>query len=80
LSAARHSAASLTPPDRLGPFLATPPDRRREQFLTTLAKLMNDEALHPLLHGTAMEGRRAHRRDAAAQALGLGPREFAAVG
>jgi monoamine oxidase len=118
--------SALTPPDRLGPFLATPPDRRREEFLTTLAKLMGDEALRPLLHaerlwgidpftqgyvtawrpgdvlavgplhGTHeppfyvcgsdqwvagyMEGAVRTGRDAASQALGLGPREFAAVG
>ncbi len=47
----QRSALAATPPDRLAPFLATPPERRREEFLTTLAKLMNDEALHPLLHG-----------------------------
>jgi monoamine oxidase len=118
--------SALTPPDRLGPFLATPPDRRREEFLATLAALMGEEALHPLLHaerlwgidpftqgyvtawrpgdvmavgplhGTHeppfyvcgsdqwvagyMEGAVRTGRDAASQALGLGPREFAAVG
>jgi hypothetical protein len=41
---------------------------------------MNDEALHPLLHGSAMEGAVRTWHDAASQALGLGPREFAAVG
>jgi monoamine oxidase len=117
--------SSLTPPDRLGPFLATPPDRRREEFLATLAALMGDEALHPLLHaerlwaldpftqgyvtawrpgdvmavgplhGTHeppfyvcgsdqwvagyMEGAVRTGRDAASQALGLGPREYAAA-
>ena len=118
--------SALTPPDRLGPFLATPPDRRREEFLATLAALMGDEALHPLLHaerlwatdpytqgyvtawrpgdvmavgplhGTHeppfyvcgsdqwvagyMEGAVRTGRDAASQALGLGPREYVAVG
>jgi hypothetical protein len=76
----QRSALAATPPDRLAPFLATPPERRREEFLTTLAKLMNDEALHLLLHGSAMEGAVRSGRDAASQALGLGPREFAAVG
>jgi monoamine oxidase len=117
--------SSLTPPDRLGPFLATPPDRRREEFLATLAALMGDEALHPLLHaerlwaldpftqgyvtawrpgdvmavgplhGTHeppfyvcgsdqwvagyMEGAVRTGRDAASQALGLGPREYASA-
>jgi monoamine oxidase len=117
--------SSLTPPDRLGPFLATPPDRRREEFLATLAALMGDEALHPLLHaerlwaldpftqgyvtawrpgdvmavgplhGTHeppfyvcgsdqwvagyMEGAVRTGRDAASQALGLGPREYTAA-
>jgi monoamine oxidase len=117
--------SSLTPPDRLGPFLATPPERRREEFLATLAALVGDEALHPLLHaerlwatdpytrgyvtawrpgdvmavgplhGTHeppfyvcgsdqwvagyMEGAVRTGRDAASQALGLGPREFVAV-
>jgi monoamine oxidase len=117
--------SSLTPPDRLGPFLATPPERRREEYLATLAALMGDEALHPLLHserlwatdpytrgyvtawrpgdvmavgplhGTHeppfyvcgsdqwvagyMEGAVRTGRDAASQALGLGPREFVAV-
>jgi monoamine oxidase len=118
--------SALTPPDRLGPLLATPPGRRREEFLATLAALMGDEALHPLLHaerlwatdpftrgyvtawwpgdvmavgplhGTHeppfyvcgsdqwvagyMEGAVRTGRDAASQALGLGPREFLAVG
>jgi monoamine oxidase len=117
--------SALTPPDRLGPFLATPPARRREEFLATLASLMGDEALQPILHaerlwatdpftrgyvsawrpgdvmavgplhGTHeppfyvcgsdqwvagyMEGAVRTGRDAASQALGLGPREFAAV-
>jgi monoamine oxidase len=118
--------SALTPPDRLGPFLATPPDRRREEFLAMLAALMGEESLHPLLHaerlwgidpftqgyvtawrpgdvmavgplhGTHeppfyvcgsdqwvagyMEGAVRTGRDAASRALGLGPREFAAVG
>ncbi len=117
--------SSLTPPDRLGPFLAMPPERRREEYLATVAALMGEEALHPLLHaerlwgidpftqgyvtawrpgdvmavgplhGTHeppfyvcgsdqwvagyMEGAVRTGRDAAAQALGLGPREFAAA-
>jgi monoamine oxidase len=117
--------SSLTPPDRLGPFLATPPERRREEYLATLAALMGEEALHPLmhaerlwaidpftqgyvtawrpgdvmavgpLHGTHeppfyvcgsdqwvagyMEGAVRTGRDAASQALGLGPREYAAA-
>ena len=118
--------SSLTPPDRLGPFLATPPELRREEFLDTLAALMGADALHPILHaerlwgidpytkgyvtawrpgdvmavgplhGTHeppfyvcgsdswvagyMEGAVRTGRDAASQALGLGRREFAAVG
>jgi monoamine oxidase len=117
--------SALTRPDRLGPLLATPPGRRREEFLATLAALMGDEALHPLLHaerlwatdpftrgyvtawwpddvmavgplhGTHeppfyvcgsdqwvagyMEGAVRTGRDAASQALELGPREFLAV-
>ncbi len=117
--------SSLTPPDRLGPFLAMPPEQRREEYLATLAALMGEEALHPQLHaerlwgidpftqgyvtawrpgdvmavgplhGTHeppfyvcgsdqwvagyMEGAVRTGRDAAAQALGLGPREFAAA-
>jgi monoamine oxidase len=43
--------SSLTPPDRLGPFLATPEAQRREEFLMMLAGLIGDEALHPILHG-----------------------------
>ena len=39
--------SSLTPPDRLGPFLASP-DRRTE-FLRELAALFGDEALEPIL-------------------------------
>jgi monoamine oxidase len=117
--------SSLTPPDRLGPFLAMPPERRREEYLATVAALMGEEALHPQLHaerlwgidpftqgyvtawrpgdvmavgplhGTHeppfyvcgsdqwvagyMEGAVRTGREAAAQALGLGPREFAAA-
>lgn len=115
--------SSLTPPDRLGAFLATPPDRRRDEYLATVAAVMGEEALHPLmhaerlwaldpftqgyvtawrpgdvmavgpLHGTHeppfyvcgsdqwvagyMEGAVRTGRDAASQALGLGPREYA---
>jgi monoamine oxidase len=43
--------SSLTPPDRLGPFLATPPEQRRTEYLATLAALMGEEALEPLLYG-----------------------------
>jgi monoamine oxidase len=117
--------SSLTPPDRLGPFLATPEPQRRREFLATLASLMGDEALEPMLYGTRtwaldpftqgyltgwrpgdvvavgplhgtheppfyvcgsdqwvagyMEGAVRTGRDAAAQALGRGPREFASV-
>jgi monoamine oxidase len=117
--------SSLTPPDRLGPFLATPEPQRRREFLATLASLMGDEALEPMLYGTRtwaldpftqgyvtgwrpgdvmavgplhgtheppfyvcasdqwvagyMEGAVRTGRDAAAQALGRGPREVASV-
>jgi monoamine oxidase len=115
--------SSLTPPDRLGPFLATPEPQRRREYLETLAALMGEEALEPILyatrlwgidpltqgyvtgwrpgdvmsvgplHGTHeppfyvcgsdqwvagyMEGAVRTGRDAASQALGRGPREFA---
>jgi monoamine oxidase len=46
--------SSLTPPDRLGPFLATP-DRRTE-FLRELAALMGKEALEPILWGERLWG------------------------
>jgi monoamine oxidase len=46
--------SSLTPPDRLGPFLATP-DRRTE-FLRELAALMGEEALEPILWGERLWG------------------------
>ena len=46
--------SSLTPPDRLGPFLAAP-DRRTE-FLTELARLMGEEALEPILWGERLWG------------------------
>jgi monoamine oxidase len=39
--------SALTPPDRLGPFLASP-DRKTE-FLRELAALFGDEALEPIL-------------------------------
>jgi monoamine oxidase len=114
--------SSLTPPERLGPFLATPEPQRRREFLNTLASLMGDEALDPILYGTRawgvdpftqgyvtgwrpgdvmavgplhgtheppfyvcgsdqwvagyMEGAVRTGRDAAAQALGRGPRDY----
>ena len=117
--------SSLTPPDRLGPFLATPQPQRRREFLEMLASLIGEPALDPILygeriwglepftqgyvtswrpgdvmavgplHGTHeppfyvcgsdqwaagyMEGAVRTGRDAASQALGLGPREFAGV-
>ena len=46
--------SALTPPDRLGPFLATPEPRRREEFLRALAELMGDAALAPLLYDTRL--------------------------
>jgi monoamine oxidase len=46
--------SSLTPPDRLGPFLATP-DRRTE-FLRELAALFGEEALDPILWGERLWG------------------------
>ena len=116
--------SSLTPPDRLGPFLATPEPQRRREYLETVAALMGEDALEPILyrtrlwgtdpltqgyvtgwrpgdvmavgplHGTHeppfyvcgsdqwvagyMEGAVRTGRDAASQALGRGPREFAA--
>jgi monoamine oxidase len=115
--------SSLTPPDRLGPFIATPEPQRRREFLAMLASLMGEQALEPILYGTRvwgvdpftqgyvtgwrpgdvmgvgplhgtheppfyvcgsdqwvagyMEGAVRTGRDAAAQALGRGPREFA---
>jgi monoamine oxidase len=114
--------SSLTPPDRLGPFIATPEPQRRREFLATLASLMGEEALEPVVYGTRawgldpftqgyvtswrpgdvlgvgplhgtheppfyvcgsdqwvagyMEGAVRTGRDAAARALGRGPREF----
>jgi monoamine oxidase len=114
--------SSLTPPDRLGPFLATPEPLRRREFLEMLASLMGDKALEPILYGTRawgvdpytqgyvtawrpgdvmgvgplhgtheppfyvcgsdqwvagyMEGAVRTGRDAAAQALGCGPRDY----
>ena len=50
--------SSLTPPDRLGPCLATPEPLRRREFLDMLASLMGDEALDPILYGTRALGRR----------------------
>jgi monoamine oxidase len=46
--------SALTPPDRLGPFLATPEPRRREEFLRALAELMGDAALEPMLYDTRL--------------------------
>jgi monoamine oxidase len=43
--------SSLTPPDRLGAFLATPQPWRRVEFLTALAELMGEQALEPILYG-----------------------------
>ncbi len=114
--------SSLTPPDRLGPFLATPEPQRRREFLDMLASLMGEEAFAPTLYGTRlwgvdpftqgyvtgwrpgdvmsvgplhgtheppfyvcgsdqwvagyMEGAVRTGRDAAAQALGHGPRDY----
>ena len=48
--------SSLTPPERLGPFLATPEPLRRREFLDFLASLMGDEALDPILYGTRAWG------------------------
>ena len=53
-SSARGILSALTPPDRLGPFLATPEPRRREEFLRALAELMGDAALEPLLYDTRL--------------------------
>ena len=46
--------SALTPPDRIGPFLASP--NRREEFLSELAALMGDEALEPILWGERLWG------------------------
>ena len=46
--------SALTPPDRIGPFLASP--NRREEFLRELAALMGDEALEPILWGERLWG------------------------
>jgi monoamine oxidase len=48
--------SALTPPDRLGPFLATPPPQRRAEFLREVAALMGDEALDPILWGERLWG------------------------
>ena len=48
--------SSLTPPDRLGPFLATPEPLRRREFLVFLSSLIGDEALDPILYGTRAWG------------------------
>jgi monoamine oxidase len=42
--------SALTPPDRLGPFLATPQPQRRQEFLDVLAALMGDGAREPILY------------------------------
>jgi monoamine oxidase len=46
--------SSLTPPDRLGPFLASP--NRRGEFLRVLSELMGDQALEPILWGERLWG------------------------
>jgi monoamine oxidase len=46
--------SSLTPPDRLGPFLASP--NRRREFLEVLSELMGDRALEPMLWGERLWG------------------------
>ena len=46
--------SSLTPPDRLGPFLASP--NRREEFLRELVALMGEEALEPILYAERLWG------------------------
>jgi monoamine oxidase len=46
--------SSLTPPDRLGPFLASP-DRRGE-FLALLSELMGERAMDPILWGERLWG------------------------
>jgi monoamine oxidase len=46
--------SALTPPDRLGPFLASP--IRREEFLALLSELMGDGALDPILWGERLWG------------------------
>jgi monoamine oxidase len=115
--------SSLTPPGRLGPFIATPEPQRRREFLAMVASLMGEGAHDPILYGTRawgvdpftqgyvtswrpgdvmgvgplhgtheppfyvcgsdqwvagyMEGAVRTGRNAAAQALGRGPREFA---
>ena len=48
--------SSLTPPDRLGPFLATPEPQRRREYLETVAALMGEEALEPILYRTRLWG------------------------
>jgi monoamine oxidase len=44
--------SSLTPPERLGPWLATPEPLRRREFLDFLASLVGDAAFDPILYGT----------------------------
>jgi monoamine oxidase len=46
--------SALTPPDRLGPFLASP-DRRGE-FLEVLSELMGEDALEPILYAERLWG------------------------
>ncbi len=48
--------SALTPPDRVGPFLATSAVQRREEFLATVARMMGDEALEPILHAERLWG------------------------
>lgn len=46
--------SALTPPDRLGPFLASPD--RRSEFLRELAGLLGERALEPVLWGERLWG------------------------
>jgi monoamine oxidase len=48
--------SSLTPPERLAPWLATPEPLRRGEFLDFLAALLGDEARQPILYGTRAWG------------------------
>jgi monoamine oxidase len=48
--------SSLTPPERLGPWLATPEPLRRHEFLDFLASVMGDAARDPMLYGTRAWG------------------------
>ncbi len=44
--------SSLTGPERLGAWLATPEPARRQEFLRMLSGLMGEEALDPILYAT----------------------------